>query len=405
MAPDAAIIFQTEELTLIISSFLPEASCQLLRPASRRGPFGPCSLAAMPRVRRVLHRRWALQRLFALLEVQLGKCGELSMVEARAVANLNADGRICLSPDKDLHYVVGASRGMIGFVWLHGREPSQQGLAQLGENGERQKPTLVDCLARSRRFAANLAALTEKLAQDRDPSPGWAAQVEPKPPRVLSRRFSVCPPKDLLVKELGQRTKAHHRAMGAKLAVEHWLGIVHGAEAARAALVRVFAAPSSGLIGGGKAGSRRQQLLRTHRPKDWTKKGQLTSSRLPPSRARRALRREAATEGRSIAEDRLVRVLVTRLLGRRASSIKNMRLQMEVRVRAALTYLLGRADGWLALEARPGPQVKIYFRKMRGMSSDALGHALHKEIAGLEQERRRHCAEAWHAFFDGNGCQ
>lgn len=219
-------IFHSEELSLLLSSYLGIHSCWCVR-GSAKHVF---SSDAMPRLRRALAWRRELSSLFVVFEVVLSVAPEpLSLREVRdSIATFTGTEL----RDERLGQVLSLARGMLQSCALSG---GVSGLSQHCDDGSKlSDPPLALLLARLERFENTLAFFTECFA--RDDVPQQAIPVRHSSGRRLSRQPSVTIPKNLFPSitdhELDQRLKNHQRALGAMKECEKWQSIVRGAQCA-----------------------------------------------------------------------------------------------------------------------------------------------------------------------------
>lgn len=344
-------VLRSEELSLLVSSYLPLHSCWSLRRVSQH--------TLSPRAARGAHRalgwRQELSNSFALLEVALSLRSQ-SLVSVEDVRSFLAATGCVQDADERLGQLHALAGEMVVLRHLHGS--SELALGQQCEDGELRAPSILELCARFARFESSLAEITDDLACGRVPCKPLSL---PRPSgRRLSRHCSVIVPKgeEARLRELCEGAKKYQTAKAAEAECEKWLSIVNAAESARVLLQECFARQVSVSVTDvmkalGRDESGRRCKLRP-RFKNVLKDGNLLTAR-----------------------------------GKRS---KRQPLPMDL-VPAALGLLIARTCGGLELA-----QPRLCFKSFHGDSSFTAQIGLREDLVVAKLRRRQVCSDVKGAF-------
>jgi len=223
-------VLESEEISLLLSSFLSQHACWCMRRTAQT----VLSPTTAPRVRRALSWRQELSQLYATLDafLSLKALALVPLQEIRLFFDATSSAGLF---DARLGQLLALAGELLVIRELKCGEPAIQ---QQRDDGELRVQTLPELNARHECFEATLASITEQLACNRVPSQDLPApSTTARPRRRLSRQSSmVC----LDERPGSGAVKAYSSAVEWKLECEKWLGIVRGAESARVALEQLF---------------------------------------------------------------------------------------------------------------------------------------------------------------------
>lgn len=228
-------VLESEEISLLLSSFLSQHACWCMR-RTAQSVLSPITAA---RVRKALSWRQEFSRLYATLDAFLSLKASALVPLQEIRLFFDATSRAGLF-DARLGQLLALAGQLLVISELKCGEPA---IGQQCSHGEFRVQTLPELSARHECFEAALASITEKLACNRVPCQDLPAPTTAaRPRRRLSRQSSISLPQN---KEgrlpASGAVQAYSSAVEWKLECERWLNIVRGAESARVALEQLFA--------------------------------------------------------------------------------------------------------------------------------------------------------------------
>mmetsp|Transcript_98411 Transcript_98411/g.179735 ORF Transcript_98411/g.179735 Transcript_98411/m.179735 type:complete len:342 (+) Transcript_98411:14-1039(+) len=224
-------VFNSAELSLLLSSFMTVHSCWCMSGVSKT-TFSP---SAVPQLHKALAWRQKLGELFGLVDVVLTLYAP-SAPTARELSNaVTAFTGREFTPEQ-LGQLLAIGTGML---WTHKLAGGTLVVSQQDNASGRHKLPFEALWARWERFEAAMASLTEDLASSRVPQ--QQLQRPSTGGRRLSRQASMVVPKEVPKRELGERTTSYQQAVAAKEQSERSLRIAQGGESARCILEQLFA--------------------------------------------------------------------------------------------------------------------------------------------------------------------
>lgn len=218
-------VLHTDELSLVLTSFLSERDCRSVRRISRQS----LSECVSPRACRALAWRAKLESLFVTLEVALRVHGRgwEPLAELRSACAVAIGGAKDAKSEAHIEQVWAAARGMLDVR----RDHCGLVLFQITD-GETRMPLLTEVSDRLEQFEATLARESEALACGNVPSRALPAERS----RRLSREGSICVPNTSNCPEhgvtpsfLSEHTRAFQRAREDFIQAKQWHRIVYGA--------------------------------------------------------------------------------------------------------------------------------------------------------------------------------
>jgi len=227
-------VLESEEISLLLSSFLSQNACWSLRHTNRR----VLSADTAPRVRKALAWRQELSQLFASLEVVLAsQCHQpVNLQEIRSSFAALSD--TALSDFQQIGQLLTFTGNMIAIQPTNGCELA---LAQQSNDSVLRAHTFLELHDRSVCLESALASATEQLASDRVPTHESMLSLRPTSKRRLSRQSSITVPKGARLQETAEHMQAWSSAKGRLAECEKWLSIVQGADKARSVLEELCA--------------------------------------------------------------------------------------------------------------------------------------------------------------------
>lgn len=334
-------VLESEEVGLLLSSFLCEHACWTLRHVARN----ILSDRTAPRARCALAWRQELAQLFALLEVILSSQSFLrsqapqadsTLVSLQDIRNSFAVFPCKVHSDVRIGQVIEVAGELIASRELKCGEP---GIGQQGSNGECRVQTFAELCVRSAQFEAKLVRMTEEFACGRVPS--HVLSTRRPSGRRLSRQSSVLLKKGDKLQEYNEHMKSYVTAKLLKIECERWISIALGADSARHVLEHLF------------------------------------------------------SSGSAVTVER-----VAKILSSTRSALRPVNPLPSESVPAALLLLMSRTFGGLAVKTvkKSGPQDRSCFLNFQGASSSRSQRALEKELFELRRRHRQFVLDVKHAF-------
>jgi len=337
-------VLESEEVELLLSSFLSQHACWTLRHVARN----ILSDRTAPRVRCALAWRQELGQLFALLEVILSSQsflrsqppqGDSPLVSLQDIRNSLAAFPCQVPSDVRIGQVIGLAGDLLVSRELKCGEP---GIGQQSSDGECRLEALPELCARSIRFEAKLAMMTEEFACGRVLCHVLSTRPSGRPSgRRLSRQSSVSLAKGEQLQQYNEHMQSYVKANALKVECDQWISIVRGADSARVVLEKLFAS------------------------------------------------------GSAVTVERVVKILPSN-----RSTLKPAHPLPLESVSAALLLLMSRTSGGLAVETvkKSGQQDRSCFLNFQGTSSSRSKIALEKELVELRRRHRQFILDVKHAF-------
>lgn len=334
-------LLESEEVALLLSSYLSQHACWTLRHVARN----ILSDQTAPRVRCALAWRQELGQLFALLEVILSSQsflrsqslqGDSPLVSLQDIRNSLAVFPCKVHSDVRIGQVIAVAGELLVSRELKCGEP---GIGQQSGDGDCRVQTLTELCARSIQFEAKLVRMTEEFACGRVPS--HVLSTRRPSGRRLSRQSSVLLKKGDQLQQYNEHMKSYVKAKSLKMECEQWISIAHGADSARVLLEQLFAL------------------------------------------------------GSAVTLKRVVKILPSTW-----STLRPVTPLPLESVPAALLLLISRTSGGLAVETvkKSGPQDRSCFLNFEGASSSRSKGALEKELIELRRRHRQFGLDVKHAF-------
>lgn len=235
-------VLESEDICLLLSSFLSQHACWTLRHVARN-VLSDCTA---PRVRRALAWRQELGHLFTFLDVILSSCSpqrQSSLVGLQEIRNAFAASPCRVPSDERLGQILALADDLLVSRQLNCGEP---GIVQRNTDGGELKVTAFpELYARHLCFEASLASMTQELACNQLPRPSCMLSEQRPKRRRLSRQPSVMVPKGAQVQRYGDYMTSYINAKSLESECERWIALVRGADSARLLLEQLFAKGSS----------------------------------------------------------------------------------------------------------------------------------------------------------------